>query len=188
MEKRMQVKGSTIMAVPAFVKFNYPTRYDEWIEALTPEARSIHTDYILATSLYPLYDAMVVPTQKVCDVFFYGDKKGAWKSGKFSASYALKGIFKFLYKVGSPGFIIERASRVFSSYYPEGELKVTESSQNKVVLQIVKFPEPYEILDYDMAGWMEGTLELIQCKNVHIEITKSMSKGDPVTEFIGGWS
>lgn len=184
----MKVKGSSIMAVPAFVQARYPGRYREWIDALSPESSFIHTHIILATDLYPLYPAMVEPTEKVCDLFFNGDRRGAWESGRFSADYALNGIYKFLYRIGSPQFIIERASRVFSSYYPEGELKVTVSEANKVVLQIVKFPEPYRVLDYDMGGWMEGTLELLKCDRPRVEITKSMSAGDSVTEFVATWS
>ncbi|MEJ2627006.1 MAG: hypothetical protein P8078_00395 [bacterium] len=186
-EKRMQVKGSSIMAVPAFVKATFPDRYKEWLKALTPEAQQIQKDVILATNLYPLYYAMVDPTQKICDVFYNGGTQGAWESGKFSASWAQKGIYKFFFKIGSPQFIIERAARVFSSYYPEGELRVTESDSNRVVLQIVKFPEPYRILDFDMAGWMDGTMELLRCSQGKVEITKSMAQGDPVTEFVATW-
>ncbi|MFO7891313.1 MAG: hypothetical protein R6V04_13355 [bacterium] len=185
--KKMQVKGSSILAVPAFVKTKYPDRYDEWVNALSPEAKSIQKDAILATNLYPLYYAMVEPTQKLCDLFYNGGTCGAWESGKFSASYAQKGIYKFFFKVGSPQFIIERAARVFTSYYPEGELQVSESSSHRVVLQITKFPEPYRILDYDMAGWMDGTLELLKCSQGKVEIAKSMAEGDAVTEFVATW-
>jgi len=186
-KKPMQVKGSSILAVPAFVKEKFTDRYNEWLEALSQEAQSIQKNAILATNLYPLYYAMVEPTQKLCDVFYNGGTRGAWESGKFSASYAQKRIFKLFFKIGSPQFIIERAARVFSSYYPEGELQVAESDSNRVVLQIVKFPEPYRILDYDMAGWMDGTMELLNCRQGKVEITKSMAEGDPVTEFIATW-
>jgi len=187
-EKTMQVKGSSILAVPAFVQARFPDRYEEWIESLSPEAKHIHTRIILASDLYPLYPAMVEPTQKVCEVFYNGSEHGAWESGKFSADYALNGILKFLYRVGSPHFIIDRAARVFSSYYPEGEVKVVDTSDKKVVLQVVKFPEPYAILDHDMGGWIEGTLELLKCENPIVKIVSSLSAGDSVTEFLATWS
>jgi len=184
---RMKVKGSSIMAVPAYVEARHPNRYQDWIDSLSPESNHIHTHLILATDLYPLYPAMVEPTEKVCELFFNGDCRGAWESGRFSADYALNGIYKFLYRIGSPQFIIERASRVFSSYYPEGELRVTESGENRVVLQIVKFPEPYRVLDFDMGGWIEGTLDLLKCTRPNVDITKSLAEGDPVTEFVATW-
>lgn len=186
-EKRMQVKGNSILAVPAFVKAKFPDRFDEWVDSMSPQAKEIQRDVILATSLYPLYYAMVEPTQKVCDVFYNGENRGAWESGRFSAGYALKGIFRFFYRVGSPQFIIDRGTRFFSSYYPEGELQIAESVPGRVVVQIVKFPEPYRILDYDMGGWMDGTLELIRGEKGKVEITKSLSQGDPVTEFVLTW-
>ncbi len=187
-ESRMHVMGNSILAVPAFVRAHYPDQYEDWVDSLSPAAREIQKGIILANKLYPLYEAMVEPTSKVCEMFFNGDERGAWQSGKFSADFALKGIYRLFYKIGKPQFIIERASRVFSDYYPEGELRVSESGSNGCVVHIVKFPEPYRVLEYDMAGWMEGTLELLGCQDVTITITQSLAKGDPVTEFVATWA
>jgi hypothetical protein len=186
-EKRMTVKGSAVLATPLFVKSRFPARYDEWINSLPKASKSIHTRAILASDWYLLQEALIEPIQKICDLFYDGDEKGAWESGKFSAEYALKGFYRIFFKIGSPQFMIERATRVFSSYFSESKLLVRESSQNRCVMQIVAFPEPYWILDLRIGGWMENALQLIGCKNVLVKITKSRSKGDSLTEYTATW-
>jgi hypothetical protein len=186
-EKRMKMKGSGVMGLPAFVKSAFPERFEDWIRALSPESREIHAHPILASEWYPLYETYIDPSQKMCDLFFDGDMRGAWESGKFSASYGLNGIYKVFFKIGSPQFIIDRASRVFNTYYSDGELRVAESSSNRCVLHISNFPEPYPILDQDIGGWLEGTLELLKCGNGRVEITHSQARGDSLTEFVATW-
>jgi hypothetical protein len=187
MERSMRVKGAGVMALDAFVKFKHPDRYPEWIETLSPPAKEVFTHSILASDFYPMYEILIEPTGKVCDLFYGGDERGAWETGKFSASYALKGVYKIFFKLGSPKFIIDRASRVFNTYYSDGELRVAESSSGRCVLRVVKFPEPYRFIELNIGGWAEGTLELLGCKNVKVEITRSMSKGDAVSEFKAAW-
>jgi hypothetical protein len=49
------------------------------------------------------------------------------------ASADVRGICKVFFKVGSPQFITGRASRVFSSYYDTGEIRVVESGSGRAV-------------------------------------------------------
>jgi hypothetical protein len=186
-EKRMTVKGSAVLATPMFVKTKYAARYDEWIDSLPPASKTIHTRAVLASDWYPLQDALIEPIRKICDLFYGGNERGAWESGRYSAEYALKGFYRIFLKLGSPQFMIERATRVFSSYFSQSELRVAESSQNRCVMQIVAFPEPYWLLDLRIGGWMEHALELIGCRMVRIEIAKSKIKGDSVTEYVATW-
>ena len=186
-EKRMMVKGTAPLSLSAFVKKKFPDRFQEWLDALPPASQKIHSSAILAFEMYLLYDSLIAPTQKVCDLFFGGDERGALETGRHSAGFALKGIYKVFFKFGSPQFIIDRASRVFSNYYPEGMLRVAESSSGRCVLQIVKFPEPYRLLEIDIAGWLDGTLELLDKKERKVEITRRMSSCDPVTEYMATW-
>jgi hypothetical protein len=170
-----------------FIREKFPNYYDEWLDSLSPESRRIHKNAIMAFENYLIYDAVVEPTEKACELFYNGNGRGAWESGIFSASYALNSFYKIFFKFGSPQFIINKASRVFTSYYSDGELRVSETSENSVVLQIVKFGEPYEIIEAGIGGWVEGALQLMGCKNISVKITKSMAKGDNVTEFVATW-
>jgi hypothetical protein len=187
MNKSTTIKGTGTMALPAFIKSRFPDRYDEWIRALPPASKAVFDSTLLAFEKYSFRDALVTPTQVMIDMFFGGNDHGAWESGFFSASYALKGFYKIFFRFGSPQFIIDRASRVFSSYYEDGEMRVADSSPGRCVLQIVRFPDPHIILDMNVGGWMDGALELMGKKERTVDVTRYMSKGDPVTEFVAAW-
>ncbi len=184
-ERRMIVKGTGPLALDSFVKTRFPNRYAEWKAALPPESAKYYK-VVLAFQEFPLYDGLIRPTEVLCDLFFGGNERGAFESGKFSASFALKGFYKILFKFGSPQFIIDRAARVFSSYYPEGELRVAESSPGRCVLQIVRFPEPYRLLEVNIGGWVEGALEVLG-KEGSVKLIRSMSMGEPLTEYVAQW-
>ncbi|MBN1895123.1 hypothetical protein JW906_11535 [bacterium] len=186
--QRMMIKGTGPMELEAFIRKQFPERHKEWLDMLSPSARKAFSGGILAFELYPLYDTLIEPAQKMCDLFYHGDIQGAWIAGRHNSQYALKGFFKIFFRFGSPQFIIDRAAKVFSSYYPEGRLRVAESSSGRCVLQIFEFPEPYLILDHIIAGWLEGVLELLERKTRRVEITRFMAKGDPVTEFVATWT
>ena len=186
-ERCMKVKGTGVMATKGFVKEKFPDRFDEWLDALPPESREIHGGTILATQSYLIYDALVVPTEKLCELFYNGDEYGAWIAGIHSAGFALNSFYKVFFKVGSPQFIIKRASSVFSSYYPDGEMHVADTSDRQVVLQVTKFSEPHYIIELGIGGWMEGALELMGCRNISVDMTKSMANGDSLTEFVAKW-
>ena len=89
--------------------------------------------------------------------------------------------------MSSPGHIIDRAGRVLQAYYEPSEIKVVGRADKTVTLHLVKFPKPHKVIEYRLAGWMERALEISGCKNIKIEIPKSLTKGDLVSEFKITW-
>ena len=67
-------------------------------------------------------------------------------------------------------------------------MSVIESGPGKAVLHITQFPEPSALVEARIAGWMQRALEINGCKNANPKITKSMTKGDSLTEFTVTWN
>ena len=44
-------------------------------------------------------------------------------------------------------------------------------------------PNPEKVIEYRIAGWIEKALEISGCKDISVEITKSMTQNDALTEF-----
>jgi hypothetical protein len=44
------------------------------------------------------------------------------------------------------------------------------------------------IIEKRIGGWIEKALEITRCEDINIEISQSMAKGDPVTEYRISWS
>ncbi len=144
--------------------------------------------HIMANNWYPFQPIMVEPTSKVCELFYGGNIRGAWVVGRYSADYGLSGIYKIFVKVGSPDFILKRASTILSGYYSPCKLSVTESGPGKAILQITEFPEPSMLVESRIGGWMQRALEIHGCKSPQVKVTRSMTRGEPVTEYDATWN
>jgi hypothetical protein len=55
------------------------------------------------------------------------------------------------------------------------------------MMQITKFPDMDRVLEIRIAGWMERAIEISGGKQPDIKITKSLTTGDPLSEFLATW-
>jgi hypothetical protein len=184
----MEIKGISVKSIPDFVQKNYSLRYNEWLDELPNESKKIMKGYIFVNNWYPLNESLTIPIKTIARMFYENDiRKTAWTMGRFSAQVALTGVYKLFVQFGSPNFIIDRASRVMSSYFQPSELLVVESSKNYMRVHITLFSDIDEAVEYNIAGWIEKALEISGCRNIQIEISKSLTKGDEVSEFLINW-
>jgi hypothetical protein len=183
----MEVKGTAVRSTPLFVRKQFGQRFDEWIGSLSDKAAEIMKSKVQTDLWYPLQEAFVDPTRKICDLFFGGDSRGAWELGRFSADYALWGLYRLFVRIGSPGYMIKRASTIFSTYYRPSQMTAAETHYKSAVLHMTLFPEPEELVELRIGGWMERALEISGCSGVQMKITKSLTRGDDLTEFVGEW-
>jgi len=184
----VEVKGTAIITIPLFIKERFGEGgLNQWIDTLTPEARKVYQASIFPSSWYPLKELLIEPLRKMCALFYAGDLKGAKESGRFSADYSLKGIYKLFVKLGSPEFMLGRAGTIMGVYYTPSEMKVVESRKGQGIMQITRFPDMDQVLEIRIAGWMERALEISGGKQPSIKITKSLTAGDSVSEFLATW-
>jgi hypothetical protein len=184
----MEVKGTAIVAIPLFIKARFGEGgVNQWIDALTPEARKVYPSSVLVSSWYPLKEFLIEPVRRMCNLFYAGDLKGAKESGRFSADYSLKGIYKIFVKLGSPEFMLRRAGAILPLYYTPSEMKVVECRKGQGIMQITKFQEMDQVLEIRIVGWMERAIEISGGKQANIKITKSLTTGDPLSEFLATW-
>jgi hypothetical protein len=181
----MEVKGTAIIPMRDYVLKNFNSRYQEWLDALSSMAKNIINNP-LSSGWYPLQPALVEPTQRICTFFHNGNEQGAWQLGRFSADHGLKGIYSVFVKLGSPGFVVSRGSRIISQYYRPSELKLVESKSDRAVVQIVQFPEPSRLIELRIGGWMERAIE-VSGNHPTVNITRSMARGDSITEYEVKW-
>ena len=129
----------------------------------------------------------MIPTESLGKLIFNDPAKGAWQCGRYSAETALTGIYKFFIKAASPFFIVERAGKIFTTFYQPSNMQVVEKGEDYVVLHITRFDEPSELVDNRIAGWVERAMEIHGVGHVSVTITKSLSRGDAVTEIQVKW-
>lgn len=185
----MEAKGTTVATVGKFVRARFGEEsHQRWLEALTPAARSLHSGSVMSSIWYPLGPGLIESTEQVCRLFYSGDPKGAWECGRFSAEEGLRGVYKIFLVVGTPAFIIKKASNILPQLYRPSTIATVGQTSNSVTLHVTQFPEPHFIIDSRIGGWMERALEISGCKGVDVQIPRSLARKDPLTEFVIRWS
>ncbi|MEJ5263782.1 MAG: hypothetical protein WHT29_00540 [Bacteroidales bacterium] len=188
MAEKMDVKGTSVRSVVEFIDKFYPTKKQDWLNALPEESRKIMSGFLFTNNWYPIKESLITPMQAISKLFFGGDDvKTARTMGRYSADTALSGVYRFFIQFGSPRYIIEKASKIFATYFQPSELTVLNVEKNGLVLHITVFPESATILEENIAGWMERALEKSGCKNVTVNITRSIAKGDKLIEYVIRW-
>jgi hypothetical protein len=182
----MEVKGTTVLPLKAFVRERFTDRYDEWFQTLPADSRKI-LEWCLASDWYPIGPAYLEPTRLIVDRFYAGRERGAWDIGRFSADYALKGFLRIFMRIGSPQFSLSRGLHIFSQYYRDAHIHVAEVGKNACLIRIDRFPGIHPFVEQRVAGWIERAVEICGRKPLRVEIAKSMAKGADVTEFDVAW-
>ncbi|MCK5028367.1 MAG: hypothetical protein KAR57_01945 [Bacteroidales bacterium] len=185
----MEVKGTAVKSIKDYVEKKYSSQVNDWIQLLPESSAKIMNGGIFANNWYPMKDGAVEPTLAIAKMFYNNDKeKAALEAGRFSAEQGLKGVYKIFVRIASPNYLMQRARRVFTSYYSPSEISVANSHDKGLTLHITKFPNPEEVIEYRIAGWCEKALEFTNCKNVKANITQSLAKGDELTEIVITWN
>ena len=184
----MKVKGTILTSIQGFVKENFPNRYQEWIDQLSVDSKGLFTKTIMATEWYDYQDGLVKPSELVSSLFYNNDiKKSAWEIGRYSAEVGLKGIYKVFVLIATPQFIMKRGGKILASFYEPSVLTIGTERPKGVDIHVTEFPDPSEVAENRIAGWMEKALEICGVTNITIELTESLLKGNDKTVYTINW-
>ena len=182
----MEVRGSVIKNINAYVKDTHPNDYDTWFEALSDASKELMKSSS-TSKWYPIEEGILSPTETLSKLLYPSIKEAAWKSGRYSAEVGLTGIYKVFVLISTPAFMVKRASRVLATFYAPTQVHVVESSDKSMLVHFTQLPTKSECLEYRIAGWMEKALEICGCKELSLQTPKSIAKGDDVFEVKINW-
>jgi hypothetical protein len=184
----MEVKGTALVPVPAFIKSTFhEAGLEQWLAALSPDARQLYANPFMINHWYDCSTFITQPTLTFCDLFYSGSTRGAYEMGRFSADFALKGIYKLFVRMGSPKFILEKGTSILPTYYRPSKIAVPVIEKGRAVVRITLFPEMHAVIEQRIAGWIDRALEISGGKNVQVEVTASLLKKQAYTELSAAW-
>jgi len=184
----VEVKGTAVNVVPDFVKARHcATGFARWMDTLGAKARAIFASTVYSNVWYPLDTAFTEPASRVCDLFYGGSRSGAVQIGEFSADRALRGVYKFFVKLGSPEWLLTRASSVFSTYYRPARMESESAGRGHAYLVVSQFAGMSPVVEARIEGWVARSLEISGCNGVQVAVAESMAMGEPVTRFALSW-
>jgi hypothetical protein len=184
----MKIKGTAVHSIPEFIKKKHAGYLEKWYQEMPPESAKIFQGIIVSSVWYPMKDTLIVPLKTTARLFYNNNFELAARTmGRFSAEIALTGVYKFFIKVGTPKFLIDRASSLMKTYFEPCEITVKQTDTKELQFQITLFPEADEVVEWNIAGWIDKALEISGCKNVKTRVTKSLARGDKYSEIIITW-
>lgn len=184
---KSQVKGTAVLGTIRFIKETFGEEGLAQVKArLSPEDQQRMEDVVLASAWYPV-SFLLALMRAAKQEFGAGMPDIITRIGRASADYAHTTVYKLVFKVGSPQWIISKASVIFSSFYDQGKMVVTESGAGFANVEIRDFGEPAPEFCERIAGWCVRTFELSGAKNIRLPQVKCVSKGDKVCRFEGTW-
>ena len=168
----MEIKGTAVKSTQKFVKENFPDRYEEWIASLSENSRNIYKDIILSGNWYPLIDAIILPTEKIGEIFYNSEiKQLAYDIGKASALQALSGVYKIFVRIASLEFVLKRIKTIFSTYYSTGVFKLVKNDKRIISFEITGFKKGEELIFERIAGWVDGIFNIVSNKTKQVDYT-----------------
>lgn len=186
--EQTKVKGSAITSIPEFIKDTFgQEKYNEWFNKLPLESKEIHSKLILKSNWYSLENSYIKPIQLICDMFYDGSLEGARAGGIYSANKSLTGVYKFLVKMGSPEFILNKAATISKTYYKPSEAEFVSDGKGIGRIVMTKFQGMHRIVEQRQTSWIKRAVEICGAKNVSISVTKSQLEGANHTEFTVTW-
>lgn len=184
----MKVKGTSLKTTRDFVKSKFPLLYDKWQLSLPEKSKTLLSSTIDSTAWYPFIEGFIIPANKIAEVCYQNNKRAAGvEMGEYSAEIALKGFYKVFLLIASPQFLLQRASKIFTTYYEPSKIEAEIEGSNHGILRVIDFEGVDEVIEYRIAGWVKKALELANCKETRYEITQFLSKGSDSTEIHFYW-
>jgi hypothetical protein len=185
----MEIKGTAVKTTDSFMKEKYPELYLEWKKNLPEESKEFFRNIIQATKWYPLYDAVILPTETVAKVLGKSKEEAATELGVYSAEVALNGVYKIFIRISNPDFVISRATQVFATYYNPGSIEITEKNEYSIKAVLKDFQKQDALIMYRISGWMQGTLKATRRKEIDTEIKITELGGDLIyCDMIARWT
>lgn len=181
-----KVKGTAIQSSLRYVRERFGEEALQAVLAALPTADSADLSGALASSWCPM-ESLLRFMQEARSQLGPREPDLLRNMGRASCDYGVTGVYKIFFKVGSPEFIISRATRVFSSYYDTGRIAVVDSRDGRAVVEVTGLEGSTPEFCERIYGWMSRTLELAGAKGLKSAHSLCVHRGDPVCRFEGDW-
>jgi hypothetical protein len=183
----VKVKGSGFEYTKKYIVDRYGRETFDRILSQMPAEAARAVDHSIPSSWYPVQYAGDL-ANGIKRVLGGSQKHPIFEISKEGAKATFSLIYKMFFRLGSPGFILDRVTSVWKNMSTAGELSVVERGDKFVVVRLKNFP--YKNPDYcgeRLRGWFHATLELSGCDMVKSVHTRCTSNGSDCCEWRFEW-
>lgn len=186
-DESVTVMGSPVRSLQKFIDSDLtPEQRQRVFDALPAEYSARFRAPILSTETLPLH-MLNRFTEEAARAKGEALESFARRAGREGASDAVRGIYRFFALVMTPAAVLGKVGAMWKSMYNRGELRVEEQTDTSARIRIVDFPSEPAMCGR-FTGWVERLAELTGAKNIRVEKTKCVTKGQNCCEWTLQWS
>jgi hypothetical protein len=159
-------KGTDVMALRPIIRERGPDFERQYIDSLTPEARTLFAE-VMAFSWSPVEVQMEVYT-KAARLLFPGVAEPMFELGRMLARKTYSGIYKVFLRVPTTAYVLGRASSMWKTFFDAGEASVERVESKTAEFVVRGFPDyPHEMREM-ARGHMTVLLEMTRARNPQV--------------------
>jgi hypothetical protein len=183
------IRGSLFQSLPSFVQTHFGQhRWEEFLRRVEPVAAEALCQEMEALAWYPF---LVVSAAADTMVAMSSEGKGEETLRRFAVhnlDRATNLIFRAIFKIGSPEFMVSKADQVWKKYYNTGSMTVEHVARGKACVRLHDFPEITQNYTRVVLYAIEATIVKAGGKTTLREVTRDIHAGDDFTEFSYAWT
>jgi hypothetical protein len=182
-----EMKGLSLRNyVPTLVSIRGDAVSEKVMAALSPPLRdALQSGKIVPSGWYPvawkreLHAAGRAAT---------GEARLAWIMGEEMTRRDLSGIYRAFLRVVSPRYVLSAGSRIFSTYFRPGSMRVVERRSGFVRVAFNECMGFDRNLWQDTLGGCQATLEAAGASTVRLRLESGGGDGDSVATAVAWWA
>lgn len=183
------IRGSLFQSLPEFIRLHFGAhRFQEFLSLVEPVARDALADNMQALAWYPF--AVVASASEAMVKMSTPEKSESvlQEFAKHNLDRATNLIFRAIFRVGSPEFMVSKSDQVWRKYYSTGRMHVIHVARGSSRVRLYEFPQMTATYNRVILYAIEATIVKAGGQIKTRELSKDTSAGDPFSEYTHTWS
>ena len=182
-----QIKGNLLGRRAWYVRDRFGDDALRKLTGVVPEgARKFLVDAPLTFAWYP-FGVMMDIDRAIVDGPMRGEIGRMTEFGSAIAKHDLPLLYKVLFKVGSPSFIIKRLNIVAKQYIRESSISAVVEKDGEALVTQGGRRFPMYFCTYGVSGWFQAALELSGAKSPTVHHASCLHRGDAACTWRLRW-
>jgi hypothetical protein len=183
------IRGSLFVPLPAFMKtYLGPEGWVDFLQRVDPVASAVLSREFVALAWYPFK----VVTSAVDVLLTTGKMLGKANAVRdmttFNLNQATRGIFRAVFKLGSPEFMIARSDQVWRKFYSTGQMTTRLLTQKEAVVRLEYVPDMTTNYSLVVLHSLESVIVKAGGRITVCETTSDLGRGDKYSEYHYCWT
>src|SRR5262249_38895071 len=180
------MKGSAFTARFAYLQKHYLKQWPRLIESFDAPTAALARGPCLKASWYPFacFPDLNVRADRLCG---RGDLALARAMGRDAAIVNLPTLYRMFYKVGSPEYVFNRVTNLWSQHHDTGRAEVVFHGRDEAEWRTIDFAAPHPALCRSLEGFITGSLELMGMREITVREESCVLAGAKWCTLRGWW-